>query len=142
MKVAAGKHDFSLVEVTVVIAIMAVLCSMAMVQMRSESPGARFEKALQGFRFFALRCKNIAAEQGKDIGIYYIAGENCCRAKVVKSLSFLRNDESYWINNEAPPEYILREFSGEELNQKFGIHQDTEEDTTLPQWEIPEDIEK
>ena len=132
------KRFFSLVEVTVVIAIMAVLCSIAAVKIREGSPGSKFEKAVQSFREFLLRCRNTAREDGKNIGIYFVPEENKCIAISLADESLHRSDDTYWINSPAPPRYILEDFSGDTLRAKYGVDAAGEEQPTHT-WMLPDD---
>ncbi len=132
------KRFFSLVEVTVVIAIAAILCSVAAVRMRDGSPGSKFEKNVQSFREFLLRSRNIAREEGRNIGVFFDPERRKCFAAPQKAPSIEREDDSMWVNSPAPPRYILEDFAGDALRNKYGITADDNGEEKLSEWQLPE----
>lgn len=103
-----SRSHFTLIELVVVCAIIALAVGLGMTTMRS-SGGAKFERTVDGFQEFCAGARMQAMELGRDRVIYFNRQERKFRAGDAEKLPLPSEDEMVFLA-DVPEEYRTEEF--------------------------------
>lgn len=126
------RRSFTLVELIVVIAIIALAVGMASVTMRRDASAVKFEQAVREFQSFVARARAQAMELGADRSIIYLPVER------------------QFVVSETPVEAVDEEVPATQFHvpEEFRIVDEAEEVEEQPtsgltemSWQLPDDYE-
>lgn len=126
------RRSFTLVELIVVIAIIALAVGMASVTMRRDASAVKFEQAVREFQSFVARTRAQAMELGADRSIIYLPAER------------------EFVSSETPAEVVDEEVPTTpfDVPEEFRIVDEAEEVEIRPtsgrmelSWKLPDDYE-
>ena len=115
---AAKRRGFTLIEIVVAVAIIVMMCSIAMTFVRGQSPRQQLEQATREFQGFCSQVRFCAAEQGREWVVYFDEDENAFLAAAANA-PVLRLPDSQTTESDSGPDPVeAARYAAEEMHRQ------------------------